>query len=96
MSEWQPIESAPRDGTIILIAIPEALGGDLYELCESRILLGWWDGGEFGEHRWECCQIESAPVDSEGGTCPFAMECDPTHWQPLPLPPAADGAEVRG
>ena len=67
MSGWRPIETAPKDGTLILA----------YARRERKphIRVTWWrtakDGagyigwGEFNERYWP-----------------------PTHWQPLPDPPA--------
>ena len=37
MSEWQPIETAPKDGTLIL-----AWDGCQHDICE------WWDGSISG------------------------------------------------
>lgn len=73
MTEWQPIETAPKDGTKILI----------YVLGEP-IVCWWAKPGQYGD-------------DVTGGW--FAdhyhdMYCydpefyTPTHWQPLPPPPA--------
>lgn len=72
--EWQPIETAPRDGTNILIYVPRAAeAGDMATVhWHAR---GWHasDGawvstyGEVGHDEW--------------------YASDPTHWMPLPPPP---------
>ena len=62
MSEWQPIETAPKDGTSIL-AIDE---DGFYFVVEYAGVL------EPYGHQW-----------TDGGTL-----LEPTHWMPLPAPPA--------
>jgi len=67
--KWQPIETAPKDGTWI------ALWSD-----GSKVQAGYWGPSYFGsDHKWiqyahrsECEEVEP----------------EPTHWQPLPEPPA--------
>ena len=73
---WQPIDTAPRDGTRILCFVPE--WGEGYQIEVGRfderieIVNGeeryrsarWWIGGGIG--------IEPP---------------QPTHWMPLPPPP---------
>lgn len=72
---WQPIESAPRDGTLILvpgrygIATP-ACWWPAAHLEADHTLRGDWDDGERNE---------------DGGFSPFY----PTHWMPLPAAPSA-------
>ena len=72
MSDWQTIESAPKDGTWILLFVTEPAGSD-YAIATgepegwSHIDVGRWhdDVGEFERvHAGE-----------------------PTHWMPLPPPP---------
>jgi hypothetical protein len=74
---WQPIETAPMDGTNILLT-----PGDDY-----RIVVGWGHGpsrtfrsmeGEL-DGGCECC-----------GTWVSAKAIRPTHWMPLPDPPAVE------
>lgn len=60
MSEWQPIATAPRDGTSVLIAV------------DGLVHLGRWFGGA----KW---QIADRAFDARS----------PTHWLPLPAPPAS-------
>lgn len=74
---WQPIESAPRDGSWVLLTggtIDYGWDGDtippvvIGQSCgESDWQFAWYDCGYYGEYE------------------------NPTHWQPLPTPP--EGAE---
>lgn len=64
IGDWQPIETAPKDGTRIL------LWGDLPD----------WDGCFYEVGYWD---------ESIGG---FTCDVEPTHWQPLPKPPAIQQA----
>jgi hypothetical protein len=58
---WQPIETAPKDGTSIL-------GYYLNEMAVIRWQKGW--------NEWHYAQ-------------PRGSNWWPTHWMPLPPPPAA-------
>jgi hypothetical protein len=76
-SAWQPIETAPRDGTWVLLA-----GGECESNEESdnrgRVVTARWttEFNDFG--RWEFAYYDSI----------FYLEYEnPTHWQPLPSPP---------
>lgn len=82
-SGWQPIETAPKDGTGILLSN----GKDVAE--------GHWYFEEGGttEHRdmdgRYIGQTESEGyagwLDWDGG-----MQPDPTHWMPMPPPPGVN------
>lgn len=76
MTEWQPIETAPRDGTDILLrGRPIHLPDDL-EIPGPVTLTGYWD------------VIDAAfCVTTASWLGPF-MEA--THWMPLPTPPRGD------
>lgn len=75
MSEWQPIETAPRDGSQILVYRPQAhLTNDpQVKVCRSV------------QHDKGCWEKTVPPgMDSTNFTDGY---CKPTHWMPLPQPP---------
>ncbi len=48
--EWQPMETAPRDGTVVLVAIG---GSDIPQPCRFRDRVGWviaWDEWRIPAH----------------------------------------------
>ena len=68
-SQWQPIETAPRDGTEILLGyFLEAGGGGRPSVAFWHDIHKKWCGNE-------------GLLNAEG-------YFSPTHWQPLPIPPA--------
>lgn len=78
MTEWQPIETAPKDGTDILVVYPTHFVGR--------------PSGDFSIVRWENNKwiaqadgqraIEAQNDFRTEYICPFF-----THWMPLPSPP---------
>lgn len=71
--DWQPIETAPKDGTLILCFYPDRHGHDRYSLR-------YWSTGDWrssGRKEGWCDQYRQL------------RSIDPTHWMPLPPPPAA-------
>lgn len=74
MSAWQPIETAPKDGTIILGFVP----GDIYGSNDS---MNWSRSGPF------VLAIEFDGCWWGADQLPDAYEVNPTHWVPLPEPP---------
>lgn len=76
---WKTIDSAPRDGTRILIAGGTfELGWDDQIIADHIEIAFWhtdhWHGPEANAHdEWQ--------------------KHRPTHWQPLPAPPSHDGSE---
>lgn len=64
MSDWQPIETAPKDGTMILAYEHDGL--PIYRDTK------WQDGG------WLWAEI----IDG------YDAGWSPSHWMPLPAPPA--------
>lgn len=83
MGEWLPIESAPKDGTWLLVAgtiwageISGIVKNVRAEMGIARFTNGKSDFD--GDDWW----------DDTGGDA-YACWCRPTHWMPLPQPPAA-------
>lgn len=73
MSEWQPIESAPKDGQKLLLWF---LGEVVVGKWSSDYR--WWYGNNV---KWfDGQQLVTALQDGVG-------QGGPTHWQPHPAPP---------
>lgn len=71
--KWQPIETAPKDGTRVLAVGHRGSNIDVIE---------WGNGRYLGRVKG----YNQAWVNNPG------VEVNPTHWQPLPPPPAIKGA----
>lgn len=87
---WQPIETAPKDGTVVDLWI----AGDFGEHGERRADAYWGRPshicGEAGSY-CDCCPSYDGWVDSTfnhylNGDDGLGEE--PTHWRPLPTPPS--------
>lgn len=81
--EWRLIETAPKDGTRIQLA------------CGELVTSGRWDA-EF-DCIWNDPRKAPIPIGAwtDGTVADWGMEKNielhPTHWQPLPTPPAPEG-----
>lgn len=85
MSEWQPIETAPMDGTPFQARIP-GYGNDN---IIAWLALAHTDGNEHGA--WHFVEDQEPPDCWTDGVCWDVNEdwnpsVKPTHWQPLPEP----------
>lgn len=75
-NEWQPIETAPKDGTDILVIEP-------LNNCYGKITNAFWEKEQnkiFDGHK---ITIEGYWAES----CDNQLVLEPTHWMPLPKPP---------
>jgi hypothetical protein len=79
---WQPIETAPKDGTDIIVMyvhirtqiVHAAFWINYEEGLDSPDDEGWWT------YVW-----------TEVGRSKMDGICSPTHWMPLPEPPKGEG-----
>lgn len=95
---WLPIETAPKDGTDILLYAPA--GEWEGRPTDARTTVGHWTTEEecrrqIGDCGGECRCPEYDHDDPywlswDGG---FLPELPPTHWQPLPAAPGAQPAQ---
>ena len=73
---WLPIETAPKDGTKLLLASSKD---------KPWVWCGYWsddkESNQFGEEGW----VDGATSRNEL----FYVMTNATHWQPLPAPPKA-------
>jgi len=81
--EWQPIETAPKDGTEVI-----ACFSNNYGFQENPTTYGPWTCA-FRNGKWMASWGDRAVIYSESwaGTEYQEAEIDPTHWMPLPSPP---------
>jgi hypothetical protein len=73
--DWQPIDTAPTDGSIVLLFRPDAHGW-------GKVTPGRWDNQTFAKRPkpyWE--MWFKIGGNTEGRAWP------PTYWMPLPAPP---------
>lgn len=96
--EWQPIETAPKDGTPVLFYSPigfDREGGDLSRPPEAeRITIGWWgvpNDSYNPSAGWVSVDPESETFGGSELTGSWTVyelsRVTPTHWMPLPDPP---------
>jgi hypothetical protein len=77
---WQPIETAPKDGTAILVyGADPCVYADDYG-CRAPYFVAYWDNSDTDEPIWRYASYDGGYY----GAC-----YKPTHWMPLPDPPSA-------
>lgn len=79
---WQPIETAPRDGTTIVMW--DGDGG-----LRDRVVVGAYDA--LAKHPWRFLDnpFRLTGVEHDGDGMCNAFLGEPTHWRPLPAVPGA-------
>lgn len=89
MDDWQPIATAPRDGTPVLVYVPEGVSefpiNDDYDAPQFKLMVyvcrwPWGPDAAAKQPEW--------PHWKEAGGEDFATY-EPTHWMPLPKAPVA-------
>ena len=102
MSEWKTIDSAPKDGTPVLLWLSKPIDtNDIVGYSPSRLLptvIGWTDRTLYrdGSSEWKCGLCEEGSADTDGYSSAFMIEVFPSHWQPLPAPPSENDAQAGG
>jgi hypothetical protein len=76
LGAWQPIATAPRDGTRVLIYMPEASRQKVMEAYWAKP----WEGAPEEQCWWS---TPHGPAGRGYTILPKAV----THWQPMPAPP---------
>jgi hypothetical protein len=94
LTEWQPIDTAPKDGTVIdlwIQSLEDGSGADDVHF--------WCSGEDFFDkkHRIRCGRITGFIWAKKGPNPPgwfpigglkgFPLSVRPTHWMPRPEPP---------
>lgn len=101
--DWQPIETAPKDGSLLTLWVeptqPElvvpapktgvALKNNVFG-CYPHAQVGYWDA----ERLAAFSRIYDAP--DWAGWSAASSKYQPTHWKPLPEPPALKGCDALG
>ena len=83
MSEWQPIETAPKDGRTMLVGYLNSHGN-------WRTMRGRWYSQDTIEEEWEDPDLAGEgwyETVVESDEYPNCWWTTPTHWMPLPEPP---------
>ena len=78
--QWQPIETAPKDGTYILCIVNNSRPSIVHWGC-------YFDKGMFG------CDPETFMSEEEFEDYWNNVSYEPTHWMPLPTPPEPKESE---
>lgn len=90
--DWKLIDTAPHDGTPVLLWLESPLMGNDVESYvpwrEVQAVIGWWN-----DNGWSISFMEDGSADTEGfsshfymGFC-YPLPSQPTHWMPLPAAP---------
>jgi hypothetical protein len=81
MSDWQPIATAPKDGSDVLLWADTRAATDLAFYLQTGgkhfagVQIGYWE------------DAVAHPMQTEQAGWRLPMVGEPTHWMPLPEPP---------
>lgn len=82
--KWQPIETAPKDGTLVILYQPNIYDfyGNLNE-PETIMIASWTLEQYLVREPYYCWMVPNTTQDEQGGS----WELKPTHWMLLPEKP---------
>lgn len=81
MAEWQPIETASKDGEAVLLYKPDE------RMVGEYMLAGYWGSWPGQADSWIAC--DGKPLGYFSKVIEKAQGY-PTHWMPLPEPPNSE------
>ncbi len=88
MSNWQPIATAPRDGTEVLCTWVHDIDGRRWWSGHVHVLAYWPNWHDEGKGAWVLDGDFATKFDPDGIHHEPPYNCsEPTHWMPLPEPP---------
>ena len=86
--KWQPIETAPKDGSIMLLYLKRAPSERHYVVPDevAHYTIGFWEHAAWRSIEVEDCGGMGGELT---GWMPdwVCIDVEPTHWMPLPEPP---------
>jgi len=89
MTQWQPIETAPLDGTPVLLLLERPVdANDLvgwYPWRTISVVVGWAESAYPQGTSWACGFHGEGSYDSDGsGGSPDQINIRPAKWMPIP------------
>ena len=96
MADWKPIDTAPKDGTAVMLYLSKAVERAGYmdaPEAANRIVVGWHGqhADRFGAEVWVSTDVLTETFGGSELTGTWNeyewARVQPTHWMPLPEPP---------